>query len=182
MGWDGREGLTDAGNQFHYYRRTLDDRVLFGGYDANYHFPGRIDPGLEQSGVARAAGPPLLRDLPPARRAPLHAPVGRRHRHHLAVHPVFGTALGGRLSYAVGSTGLGVASTRFGARVALDLSTVATVRSPAWGLRRKPMPFPPEPIRFAAVRATRASLAARTAPAGATSGRGLDTAGIGFDS
>ena len=45
----GREGLTDAGNQFHYYRRTLDDRVLFGGYDANYHFPGRIDPRLEQS-------------------------------------------------------------------------------------------------------------------------------------
>ncbi|HSO65276.1 MAG TPA: FAD-dependent oxidoreductase, partial [Ornithinibacter sp.] len=49
VGWDGREGLTDAGNQFHYYRRTLDDRVLFGGYDANYHFPGRIDPRLEQS-------------------------------------------------------------------------------------------------------------------------------------
>ena len=25
IGWAGREGLTDAGNQFHYYRRTLDD-------------------------------------------------------------------------------------------------------------------------------------------------------------
>src|SRR5690606_9353519 len=49
IGWSGREGLTDAGNQFHYYRRTLDDRILFGGYDANYHFPGRIEPSLEQS-------------------------------------------------------------------------------------------------------------------------------------
>ena len=29
VGWQGSEGLTDAGNQFHYYRRTLDDRVLF---------------------------------------------------------------------------------------------------------------------------------------------------------
>ena len=86
VGWRGREGLTDAGNQFHYYRRTLDDRVLFGGYDANYHFPGKIDPRLEQSRVARPARPPLLRHLPPARGAALHPPVGRGHRHDLALH------------------------------------------------------------------------------------------------
>ena len=56
VGWRGREGLTDAGNQFHYYRRTLDDRVLFGGYDANYHFPGKIDPRLgERAGRPRGA-------------------------------------------------------------------------------------------------------------------------------
>ena len=33
----------------------------------------------------------------------------------------FGTALGGRVAYATGYTGLGVAASRFGAEVALDL-------------------------------------------------------------
>ena len=121
VGWQGREGLTDAGNQFHYYRRTLDDRVLFGGYDANYHFPGRIDPKLEQSASHDLLARHFLEIFPQLE--------GLRFTHRWAgvidtttrFTPVFGTALGGRLAYAVGYTGLGVASTRFGARVALDL-------------------------------------------------------------
>ncbi len=184
VGWEGREGLTDAGNQFHYYRRTLDDRVLFGGYDANYHFPGRIDPSLEQSDSHELLAEHFFDIFPQLE--------GLRFTHRWAgvidttsrFTPVVGTALGGRLSYAVGYTGLGVASTRFGARVALDLvdgrDTEATRLTM---VRRKPLPFPPEPIRYAAVRATRASLAAED-----RSGkrnlwlRGLDAAGIGFDS
>ena len=97
---------------------------------------------------------------------------------------VFGTALGGCLSYAVGYTGLGVASTRFGARVALDLVDGRDTEVTRLGMvRRKPMPFPPEPIRYAAVRATRASLAAedRTGRRNLWL-RGLDAAGVGFDS
>src|SRR4029079_4676490 len=38
--WEGREGIGDSSNQFHYYRLTSDNRILFGGYDAIYH-PGR---------------------------------------------------------------------------------------------------------------------------------------------
>ena len=50
-------------------------------------------------------------------------------------------------------------------------------------VRRKPVPFPPEPIRYAAVRATRASLAAEDR----TGQRNfwlctLDRLGVGFDS
>ena len=184
VGWDGREGLTDAGNQFHYYRRTLDDRVLFGGYDANYHFPGRIDPRLEQSASHDLLARHFFEIFPQLE--------GLRFTHRWAgvidttsrFTPVFGTALGGRLSYAVGYTGLGVASTRFGARVALDLVDGRDSEVTRLGMvRRKPMPFPPEPIRYAAVRATRASLAAedRTGRRNLWL-RGLDAAGIGFDS
>ena len=184
VGWEGREGLTDAGNQFHYYRRTLDDRVLFGGYDANYHFPGRIDPRLEQSESHDLLARHFFEIFPQLE--------GLRFTHRWAgvidttsrFTPVFGTALGGRLSYAVGYTGLGVASTRFGARVALDLVDGRDTEVTRLGMvRRKPMPFPPEPIRYAAVRATRASLAAED-----RTGRrnlwlkGLDAAGVGFDS
>src|SRR3954469_1115140 len=34
VGWRHRQGIGDAGNQFHYYLLTKDDRILFGGWDA----------------------------------------------------------------------------------------------------------------------------------------------------
>ena len=33
VGWEGRQGPADLGNQFHYYRLTADNRILWGGYD-----------------------------------------------------------------------------------------------------------------------------------------------------
>ncbi|HLM92671.1 MAG TPA: FAD-dependent oxidoreductase [Gaiellaceae bacterium] len=38
VGWKNRQGAADSGNQFHYYRLTSDDRILWGGYDAVYNF------------------------------------------------------------------------------------------------------------------------------------------------
>jgi hypothetical protein len=97
----------------------------------------------------------------------------------------FGLAHRGRVAYAVGYTGLGVAASRFGARVALDLvdgrSTEAT-RSRY--VRTKPVPFPPEPLRTAVIQLTRNRLAAADRRGGR---RGLwlstlDRFGLGFDS
>ncbi|MGH2884006.1 MAG: NAD(P)/FAD-dependent oxidoreductase, partial [Solirubrobacteraceae bacterium] len=34
VGWGRRQGVSDLGNQFHYYRPTADWRILWGGYDA----------------------------------------------------------------------------------------------------------------------------------------------------
>ena len=31
IGWRGRQGVSDGGNQFHYYRMSADDRILLGG-------------------------------------------------------------------------------------------------------------------------------------------------------
>src|SRR5690606_10271789 len=47
IGWSRRQGVADMANQFHYYRLTSDNRILFGGYDAIYHFGGRIRPEYE---------------------------------------------------------------------------------------------------------------------------------------
>ena len=38
--------MSDANNQFHYFRLTADDRILWGGYDAIYHFGNRVGPEL----------------------------------------------------------------------------------------------------------------------------------------
>ena len=35
------------GNQFHYYRLTADDRILWGGYDAVYRHGGPVGPELD---------------------------------------------------------------------------------------------------------------------------------------
>ena len=184
IGWEGREGLTDAGNQFHYYRRTLDDRILFGGYDANYHFPGRIDPTLEQSESHTLLAEHFFSIFPQL--------DGLRFTHRWAgvidttsrFTPMFGTAMGGKLSYAVGYTGLGVASTRWGARVALDLVLGRDSESTQLAIvRDKPMPFPPEPFRGIGVRLTRAALAREDATGHRNLWlRALDRVGIGFDS
>ena len=43
---------------------TLDDRILFGGYDANYHFPGRIDPDrLVAKGYGERVPRTLIKDI-----------------------------------------------------------------------------------------------------------------------
>ena len=184
IGWQGREGLTDAGNQFHYYRRTLDDRIIFGGFDANYHFGGRIDPALEQSASHTLLAQHFFAIFPQL--------AGLRFTHRWAgvidttsrFTPFFGVTHGGRVAYAVGYTGLGVGSSRFGARVALDLvSGRDTERTRLGMVRRKPVPFPPEPFRYAAVRATRAALAGedRTGRRSVWL-RTLDRFGVGFDS
>ncbi|HRQ01056.1 MAG TPA: FAD-dependent oxidoreductase, partial [Terrimesophilobacter sp.] len=47
IGWKRRQGVADMANQFHYYRLTADNRILFGGYDAIYHFGGRIRSAYE---------------------------------------------------------------------------------------------------------------------------------------
>ena len=98
---------------------------------------------------------------------------------------LFGTAYAGRVAYALGYTGLGVAATRFGADVALDLlSGEPTERTGLEMVRRRPLPFPPEPVRYAGVTLTRWSLAAADARGGRRNLwlRALDRAGLGFDS
>ena len=89
------------------------------------------------------------------------------------------------MAYATGYTGLGVAATRFGARVALDL--VDGRESEATRLRfvrQKPAPFPPEPLRSLGIRLTLNRMAAADRAGGR---RGLwlwalDRVGLGFDS
>ena len=59
----------------------------------------------------------------------------------------WGTALDGRVSYVLGYTGLGVAASRFGARVALDLARAARTELTEMDfVRSRPLPFPPEPL------------------------------------
>ena len=185
IGWSQNQGMTDSGNQFHYYRRTPDDRILWGGYDAIYYFGGKTDAALEQRDRSHLLLAEQFHETFPQLES-----VRFTHRWAGLIDtttrftPVFGTALGGALAYAIGFTGLGVGASRFGAQVALDLVFGdSTPRTQLSMVHRRPIPFPPEPIRYAAVQATRAALARedRTGRRGVLL-RVLDRFGVGFNS
>jgi hypothetical protein len=97
----------------------------------------------------------------------------------------FGRALGGRAVYVVGYTGLGVAASRFGARTALDLiDGVDNERTRLKLVRTRPLPFPPEPARWAVIQATRRAMARADEHGGRPGAwlRVLERLGLGFDS
>jgi glycine/D-amino acid oxidase-like deaminating enzyme len=186
LGWARRQGLTDMGNQFHYYRLTSDDRILFGGYDAVYNFRNGMGPHLDER--------PESFELLAAHffeTFPQLAGLRFTHRWGGAIDTcsrfsvMFGKALGGRAVFAVGYTGLGVAASRFGAQVALDLVEGRDTERTRLGMvRSKPIPFPPEPLRWAGITLTRRALA-RADRRGGRRGpwlRVLDRLGLGFDS
>jgi glycine/D-amino acid oxidase-like deaminating enzyme len=97
----------------------------------------------------------------------------------------FDTAYRGRLAYAVGYTGLGVGASRFGADVMLDLlDGRPTERTRLAMVRRKPVPFPPEPLRSAVIQLTQRSIDRADRHDGRRNLwlRTLDRLGLGFDS
>ena len=186
IGWRNRQGIGDLGNQFHYYRLTADNRILWGGYDAIYYYGGKIAARLDQR----------------------PATFGALAEHFCATFPqldglefthswggvidtcsrfcaFFGTARAGRVAYVAGYTGLGVGASRFGANVLLDLlSREETERTQLDLVRSKPLPFPPEPVRAAGIGLTRWSLAQADRHEGRRNLwlRALDSIGLGFDS
>jgi glycine/D-amino acid oxidase-like deaminating enzyme len=186
IGWRHRQGIGDSSNQFHYYRLTVDNRILWGGYDAIYHYGRRVEPAYDDRPATFATlAQHFFTTFPQLR--------GLRFSHRwggaidtctrfCAFH---GTSHAGRVAYSLGFTGLGVGATRFAAEVMLDLLDGRPTRLTRLDLvRRRPLPFPPEPLAYAGIQATRWSLAAADRHEGRRNAwlRALDAAGLGFDS
>ena len=186
IGWHGREGLSDNGNQFHYYRTTADGRILWGGYDAIYYPNNGVAPHLENrpESFARLAEH-FFQTFPQL--------TGLRFTHAWGgvidtcsrYTAFWGKAYHGKLAYALGYTGLGVGASRFGAQVMLDLlDNKKTERTELQMVKSKPFPFPPEPFRSPIVNFTRWSLNRADDHGGRRNLwlKILDALGLGFDS
>ncbi len=186
IGWQGRQGIGDCANQFHYYRLTMDNRIVWGGYDAVYHFGRKVDPAYEdrQATYRRLAAHffitfPQLDDVRFTHR--WAGPIDTNTR--FCAH--WGLAGGDKVAYVNGFTGLGVAATRFAADVCLDLlEGRPTPRTELAMVRQRPLPFPPEPFASIGIQATRWSLDRADHSAGRRNIflRTLDALGLGFDS
>lgn len=186
IGWQKRQGLSDAGNQFHYYRTTADGRIVWGGYDAVYYRGNGMGPQFDQNAESFGRlAEHFFQTFPQ-----LH---GLRFTHAFGgaidtcsrFSPFWGTTHRGHVAYAMGYTGLGVGASRFGAQVMLDLLDKRdTERTRLAMVKSKPFPFPPEPFRAPIINFTRWSLDQADRQAGQRNLwlRTLDKLGLGFDS
>ena len=186
VGWERGQGIADRGNQFHYYRLTPDGRILFGGYDAIYHFGNRVSPQLDR----RAASFQLLYDHL-TETFPALEGIGITHAWGGPIDTcsrfcvTFGRALGGKRRLR--GRLHGARRRRDAASAPARRSTCSTAPTPSArgssSCARGPLPFPPEPARWAVIQATRVALA-RADEHGGRRGpwlRLLDRLGLGFD-
>ena len=186
IGWARRQGLSDANNQFHYFRLTADDRILWGGYDAIHYFGSRVGPELDRRPATfEKLEAQFFRAFPQLEGLRFPYRWGGAIDTTTRFTVTFGQTMGGRVTYALGYTGLGVGASRWAGGVVRDF----ILRPEEDRLRLRivdspPIPFPPEPFRSLAVNVVRHELDRADREEGRRSIllRTLDALGIGFDS
>ena len=186
IGWERRQGVSDMANRFHYYRLTADDRILWGGYDAVYHYANSMGAGREQRDATFGRlAQHFFRTFPQLENIRFTHRWGGPIDTCSRFFAFYGLSHGGRVAYVAGHTGLGIGASRFGARVALDLlAGRETEATQSRLVRSRPLPFPPEPMRWAVIQATRRALARADRRQGRRGPwlRLLDRLGVGYDS
>jgi glycine/D-amino acid oxidase-like deaminating enzyme len=162
VGWQRRHGVGDYVNMFYYTRMTHDHRITFGGGGAViYRYGSRRDAsvGDDPRRFAKLSHQffetfPQLEGIRFSHR--WNGVIASTTRFCMAP----GVAFDGRVSWAIGYTGLGVGATRFGARIGLELlgynpTDVLEMQF----VKKKPLAWPPEPMRWAGVTLTRHEMA-----------------------
>jgi len=186
LGWEGLWGVGDAGNQFHYYRLTADNRLVFGGYDALYYYGSDLSARRQRRPeTEHLLYRHLLETFPGLHGVRITHTWGGAIDTSTRFSASWQHAYGGRVVSVLGYTGLGVGASRFGAQVALDiLAGRDNERTRLEMVRRGPMPWPPEPFRWLGIQLTRRSIARADARGGRRDLwlRLLDRLGLGFDS
>lgn len=164
VGWERRQGVEDKRNFVHYYRRTADGRILWGGRDGVIHaqLPGRpgIRPAYDRSRVVAGRLADTFR-----RTFPQLSQV--RFTHHWGgpvgitakFLPHVGTLDGGRIHYGFGYNGHGVAPTHTVGRILGDrvLGRESALSRLCFVDAEEPT-FPPDPLLWLSAELTRQSL------------------------
>ncbi len=186
VGWKRRQGLSDGNNQFHYFRLTADDRILWGGYDAIHHYGSKVGPELDRRPATfDKLAAQFFRAFPQLEGLRFPYRWGGAIDTTSRFTVTFGQTMGGRVTYALGYTGLGVGASRWAGGVVRDF----ILRPDEDRLRLRivsspPIPFPPEPLRSATIETVRHELDRADRNDGRRSLilQTLDALGVGFDS
>ena len=150
IGWQGRQGVEDARNLVHYFRPTTDGRILWGGTDAVYRYGGPISARRDRhEAIRRRLEAELVTTFPQLGRV--------RFTHHwggpIAITsrfvPRVGRFDGGRVHYAFGYSGHGVAPAHTAGRILRDLVLGRDTDDTSVCFVDHPQPsFPPEPLTW----------------------------------
>ncbi len=160
IGWEGRYGLATSVNQLHYSRKTADDRILWGGYDAIYPFASQTnEDGTQRAETFKRLARQFYEAFPQLTGVSFSHAWGGVIDASARTTMFAGLECRGRLAYALGFSGQGVSATRFAANTMLDLlAGEKTERTSLAMMTRQPVRFPPEPLRYLAVGVTQRSL------------------------
>jgi glycine/D-amino acid oxidase-like deaminating enzyme len=185
IGWRRRQGVTDVRTFFKYYRLTRDNRILWGTSEAAYYPGNRVDVACDHSERHYAElRDSFRRHFPALAEVQFPYAWGGPICSTTRFTPFFGSAEDGRVVYGLGYTGHGVANTHLAGQILAHLALRRP--SPLLDLalvRRKPFPYPPEPLRSYSVNAVTRAL--RRVDAGGRPGillKALDRLGISFSS
>lgn len=160
LGWTGGEPIADSRFTVHYFRTTRDGRLAFGAGVGAAGYGGDIGRAFtsDRRAVALAASGlhhlfPMLRDVrfDDAWGGPIDISSDRL--------PALGSLDRGRVHYAHGYSGNGVAPSRMAGRIlaaVMDGNRDPVARLPIFGARARR--FPPEPFRYVGARMIREAL------------------------
>jgi glycine/D-amino acid oxidase-like deaminating enzyme len=155
IGWKNRQGLEDARNFVHYFRLTADNRLAMGGSDVSISFGKSMDRDVNERIFADLEKDivrlfPSLRGVAIADRwgGPVSVPVD--------MAPAIGFVGDRRAIFSLGCVGHGVSMTHLNGRTIADLLLEKeSDLTRTWFVGRRTIPWPPEPLRFAASHAIR---------------------------
>ena len=153
IGWKNRQGLEDARNLVHYLRLTVDNRLAMGGSDVTLAYGRDMERDLNEKTFRQLEKDtvslfPALRDVRFVFR--WGGPVSVT----LQMAPAIGMVGDARAWYSLGCVGHGVAPTHLNGQTLADLLLERkTDLTSVWFVERKPVPWPPEPLRWAASQA-----------------------------
>lgn len=158
IGWLNRQSFEDNRQLIHYFRPTVDGRILMGGNDITVPFGAGFDHDFAPAIWRRCEEHlkwifPQLRDLRIAYR--WGGPVSV----NLDMTPEVGFIGDERIMYATGYLGHGVSLSQLNGRLIADLlSERRTELSDFWIVNRKAIPMPGALLAFAATHAIRGGL------------------------
>ncbi len=163
MNWNGEEGISDMRMFVHYFRKTVDGRVLMGSGSGPIAYDGDTSlPRLRQDAASAArAERGLYRLLPAFREVGIEKSWGGAIDISADRLPFFKTLPGSRVHYALGYSGHGVNPTYIGGQC---LASLVLGEKDMWSslplCTREVPSLPPEPFRFIGGRAVRRAILA----------------------
>lgn len=153
IGWQNRQGIEDARNLVHYYRLTVDNRIVMGGRDVSLSYGSDMDNDLNPVTFGELKDDvrelfPALRDIKFTHEwgGPVSVP--------LDMAPAIGYAGDKNVVYSLGTVGHGVSMTQLNGRTVADLILERrTDLTDVFFVNRRTIPWPPEPLRNLTTRA-----------------------------
>ena len=153
IGWQNRQGIEDARNLVHYYRLTIDNRLVMGGRDVSLSYGTDMDKDLNPVTFEELKKDvrelfPVLKDIKFTHEwgGPVSVP--------LDMAPAIGYAGDKNVVYSLGTVGHGVSMTQLNGRTVADLILERrTDLTDVFFVNRRTIPWPPEPLRNLTIKA-----------------------------